>query len=66
MEKKKIFTVDCRSEEGITIGLIDSLISIARVLAKRDLNETVQIKEALKDLRSDEDISHIISNSNKV
>lgn len=30
-------STDCRSEEGITVGLCDSLIAIARVLAKRDL-----------------------------
>ena len=60
MENNKIPTVDCRSEEGITIGLIDSLISIARVLSKRDLKASDQIKEALKDLRSDEDIAFII------
>lgn len=46
---------DCRSEEGITVGLIDALISICRILAKRDLT-TPQAGEALLDLRQDEDV----------
>ncbi|WP_288446507.1 hypothetical protein [uncultured Chryseobacterium sp.] len=58
--------IDCRSEEGITIGLIDSLISIARVLAKRDLDESRAIKEALKDLINDEDIDKIISHGKSI
>lgn len=52
-------TVDCRSEEGITVGLVDAMISIARVLARRDYGpESVQ--EALKDLREDEDVAHVL------
>lgn len=53
--------IDCRSEEGVTIGLIDALISIARVLSKRDLDASDQIREALLDLRNDEDIKRIIA-----
>ena len=53
-------TIDCRSEEGITIGLIDAIISISRILSKRNL-ETEQIKQALADLKSDEDLSSILS-----
>lgn len=53
---------DCRSEEGITIGLVDALISISRILSKRDLNSP-QIKEALKDLVGDEDLKFILSKS---
>lgn len=49
---------DCRTEEGITVGLIDSLISIARVLSKRNLSSS-EIKEALQDLREDEDVNVI-------
>ena len=52
-------TTDCRSEEGITVGLIDSLISISRILAKRDLNSPA-VLEALKDLQSDSDVKIII------
>lgn len=49
---------DCRSEEGITVGLIDSIISICRVLHTRDF-DTPQVQEALKDLGSDFDFSYI-------
>lgn len=52
--------IDCRSEEGITVGLIDSLISIARILSKRDLM-TSNAQEALKDLASDEDIAAVLA-----
>lgn len=45
--------VDCRSEEGITIGLIDTIMNCCAALRGRDLSHT-QVVEALKDLRSDE------------
>lgn len=47
--------IDCKSPEGITIGLIDSLMTIAHVVIERDWN-TPAIQEALKDLSSDADI----------
>lgn len=50
--------LDCRSEVGITVGLIDSLIYISRVLNNRDLDHPA-IKEAFKDLQASE-ISKII------
>ena len=55
-------TTCCRSEVGITVGLIDSLIAIARVLAKRDMSSE-EVREALKDLQADEDIAAILSQS---
>lgn len=51
---------DCRSEEGVTVGLIDSLISICRVLSKREMN-TKSIQEALCDLSTDEDVNKVLS-----
>lgn len=51
-------TTDCRSEEGITVGLVDAIISISRVLAKRDLSPHA-VQEALKDLAADEDARKI-------
>lgn len=52
---------DCRSEEGITVGLIDALIAIGRVLAIRINSErTSAVKEALKDLRADENFKKIL------
>jgi hypothetical protein len=44
---------DCRSEEGQTIGLVDSLLYIARALAPRDMS-TKYVQEALADLLEDE------------
>lgn len=52
---------DCRSEDGVTIGLIDSIIYICRILAKRDMDST-EIKEALKDLGDDEDFQKVLTN----
>ncbi len=51
--------IDCKSEEGITIGLIDAIISISRILSKRDFN-TIFIQAALLDLRSDTDLKSIL------
>ena len=53
---------DCRSDSGITVGLIDALIAISRILKSRDLTNP-DIQEALQDLQSDEDIKFIL-NSN--
>jgi hypothetical protein len=53
-----ITETDCRSEEGITVGLIDSLISISRILSKRDMSSGA-VQEALKDLHNDEDVDYI-------
>jgi len=50
---------DCRSEIGITVGLIDALISILRVLSPRDLTAD-EIKEALKDLKADSDFDTLL------
>lgn len=54
--------IDCRSEEGITIGLIDSLISISRVLRPRldRSNMTESVQDALFDLIGDEDLDYIL------
>lgn len=57
-----ISNTDCRTEEGITVGLIDSLITISRVLApilKKELPPSV--REALSDLQSDEDLAFIMN-----
>lgn len=50
---------DCRTETGVTVNLIDSIITICRVLKTRDLSAP-EIQEALKDLRTDEDVNNII------
>ncbi len=50
--------ISCRSEEGITIGLTDALISILRVLVVRDLSPQ-QVQEALADLFEDPDLQKL-------
>lgn len=60
LEKRKWVTIvndtytDCRTDEGVTVGLIDALIAICRVLRKRSLSDGA-IQEALRDLACDED-----------
>lgn len=51
--------LDCRSEIGITVGIVDSLITMCRLLALRDLS-AAEVQEALKDLRQDEDLRKVI------
>lgn len=53
-------STDCRSDEGITVGLIDGIISIARVLRTRNLHG-VAIEAAIADLRQDEDLRALLS-----
>lgn len=57
--------LECRSQEGITVGLLDSLIAIARIAAHRDLT-TPHVVEALHDLVVDEDIKTILNAAKRV
>lgn len=50
---------DCRTEEGITVGLIDAIITIARVLRPLNMTPSV-VQEALKDLAHDEDFNNLL------
>lgn len=50
---------ECRSAEGVTVGLIDALISILRVLAVRDLTP-LAVREALLDLTGDGDLQLLL------
>jgi hypothetical protein len=53
-------TQSCRSEEGITVGLVDAVISIMRILAVRDLSPH-NVQEALADLLEDPDFDTVRS-----
>lgn len=55
-------TTDCRTEEGITVGLIDGMITTVRVLKQRlsMLQSTPAVEEALKDLHNDTDLKSIL------
>jgi len=64
MNKKENIT-DCRAEEGITVGLIDAIIAIARIASKRDLRPKV-VREALADLQDDEDVAFLLSSANLI
>jgi len=59
METMETMETDCRSEVGITVGLVDGMISMARVLRHRDLSSP-EVQEALKDLQSDEDVAFLL------
>lgn len=51
---------NCRDDHGVTVGLIDGIIAMARVLRNRNLQSDA-VQEALADLRSDEDIEFIFT-----
>lgn len=51
--------IECKSEDGITIGLIDAILSILKVLAIRDLSPK-SVKEALLDLADDTNLQNIL------
>jgi hypothetical protein len=57
----RLEVIYARSEEGITLGLVDSILVCARILASRDLLGSVAVLDALRDLASDEDLAHLLS-----
>lgn len=65
LENPDYCNTDCRSETGITVGLIDSLIAISRVLAPRlkvaYLPNEKAIYSALGDLVQDSDLKFVLS-----
>jgi len=48
----------CRSEEGITVGLVDAIIAINRILSTRDMSSK-DVQDALADLFEDSDFERI-------
>ena len=50
---------DCRSPDGVTVGLIDSIIFTCRILMERDWSNP-EVQEALTDLRQDSDVSQVM------
>ncbi len=53
-------SLSCRSDEGVTVGLIDGIIAVSRVVVRRDLTQP-HVIEALRDLASDEDIASLFA-----
>jgi hypothetical protein len=58
--KETFKQVECTSEEGVTIGLIDSIMTQAAVLNTRDLSSH-DVKEALKDLRANKNLKFLLN-----
>jgi hypothetical protein len=57
-------TGDCRSDEGVIVGLIDGVIASARVIAKYFREQQYRtdhrdVVQALEDLRSDQDVADV-------
>lgn len=52
--------IECSSEEGITIGLIDTIINSFKLLQYRDL-EDADVREAIKDLHSSKELRVFIA-----
>ncbi len=50
---------DCRSEDGITVGLIDAIITMSRLLIGRNWDSYAVI-EAFKDLHSDSAVGEVM------
>ena len=50
---------DCRSEVGITVGIIDAIITLCRLLSGRDMSGD-EVDQALQDLRHDGDFSSLL------
>ncbi len=50
---------DCRNPIGVTVGILDAIIVLCRLLKGRDLSN-LETKEALKDLKSDEDFKFLV------
>jgi hypothetical protein len=56
---KPVTQTDCRTDVGVTVGLIDSIITMARVLSGRVL-DSVEVQEALQDFREDGDVRALL------
>ncbi|MGY1950083.1 hypothetical protein [Pseudomonas pergaminensis] len=56
---KPVTQTDCRTDVGVSVGLIDSIITTARVLSGRIL-DSVEVQEALRDLRADKDVRSLL------
>lgn len=54
-----VSTTDCRTDTGVTVGLIDAIIAISRILQQRDL-AIPEVREALLDLAGDESLNWLL------
>ncbi len=51
--------VSCRSDEGVTVGIVDAIITSLRLLKNRDLKPQ-SIQEALLDIGDDPDFDYLL------
>jgi hypothetical protein len=58
---------DCRDKQGVLVGLIDTIINSARIykILSDGLDLDHSVLEALKDMRSDEDVMSLLLSSDK-
>lgn len=49
---------ECKSDDGTSVGIIDSIMLLCRLLADRDISEGEGVDEALKDAGSDPAVRH--------
>lgn len=59
LARGKVTSTDCRTPVGVTVGLIDGIIAMARVIRHADLSSE-EVQEALKDIRADEDMAFLM------
>ena len=52
---------DCRSDVGIAVGVVDTVINQCRMLKRlpKEIIQSYEVQEALKDLLDDEDFNSI-------
>lgn len=73
MDEVRGEVTDCRSEDGITVGLIDAVMAICGTLAAKGLADrgtkdvlSDPVAEALYDLQCNEDVKRILSTKPKM
>lgn len=49
----------CDTKEGRIVGLIDSIIFIAKTLSEKDL-QAIEVQEALKDLKACKELKSLL------
>src|SRR5574342_489096 len=53
--------IDCNTDEGIAVGTIDAILTLARLFRRSNPPITDAVKEALLDLASTEDLKWLIA-----
>lgn len=53
-------TTDCKSPDGITVGIIDAIITLCHLLQSRSI-DSQEAKEALRDLLTDDSFKYLFS-----